>query len=261
MNRLAALLLLATLGLLGSGCDRRVAEEVVDAKPPLVAAKPPAISEQTFRSGMQMDEVKKVVYKDENGAVISFDEFISSVSAGRSFGKVIEADKSLAVVSIDPVKAASSHEQPKNSALSVPVASEMPLLKAKDISGNTHQLNNGKNYTLLSFFFSDCVPCIKEVPQLNALQASAKNLRLVSVTFDNKATAERFARERGLKLPIVADSQDYISSLGIKAYPTLVLVSPDGRLVGARTSYVPPANEKAGVKELEEWLASFGVKS
>ena len=261
MNRLAALLLLATLGLSGSGCDRRVAEEVVDAKPPAVAAKPPSISEQTFRSGMQLDEVKSVVYKDENGSVISFDEFISSVRAGRSFGKVVEADKSLAEVSIDAVKAAGPNEQPKNSALNVPVGSEMPLLKAMDISGNTHQLNNGQHYTLLSFFFSDCVPCIQEIPQLNSLQASVKNIRLVSVTFDDKATAERFARERGLELPIVAGSQDYIDALGIKTYPTLVLVSPEGRLVGARTSYVPPTNEKAGVKELEEWLSSFGVKS
>lgn len=186
--------------------------------------------------------------------------FSSSVRAGRSFGKVVEADKSLAEVSIEPIKSTAADERPKNSTLSVPVASEIPLLKARDIYGNLHQLNNSQQYTLLSFFFSDCVPCIQEVPQLNSLQAGAKNLRLVSVTFDDKATAERFARERGLKLPIVADSQEYIDALGIKTYPTLVLVSPEGRLVGARTSYVPPANEDEGVRELEEWLFSFGVK-
>lgn len=199
MNKLTALLLLATLGLFCSGCDRQAADQI-DAKSPAAAAQPPAISEQTFRSGMQIEDVKRVVYKDENGSVISFDEFISSVRAGRSFGKVVEADKSLAEVSIDPIESAGADEQPKNSALSVPVASEMPLLKTRDISGNLYQLNNGQHYTLLSFFFSDCVPCIQEVPHA------------------------------------------------------------EGRLVGARTSYVPPANEEEGVRELVEWLSSFGVK-
>ena len=261
MAQLIASLVLVSLALSCSACSQQASESVTDAKPPAAAAKPAAISEQTFRDGMQVVDVKQVVYKDENGSVISFDNFIASVSTGRSFAKVMEGDKSLAEFTINPPEAKAPTTQHKNTALSIPVASEMPELKSSDISGHLYSLKNGEHYTLLSFFFHDCVPCIQEIPQLNALHSRAKHVQLVSVTFDDKATAERFVRERGLKLPVVAAEQEYIDALGIKIYPTLVLVSPDGRLVGSRTSYQPTADEQAGLKELKEWLSSLGVKS
>ena len=261
MARLAASLVLVSLALICNACNQQAPEAVADAKPHAAAAKRAAISEQTFREGMQVADVKQVVYKDENGSVISFDKFIASVSSGRSFAKVVEGDKLLAEFTINPPETKAPATQQKNAVLTIPVASEMPELKSSDISGNLHPLNNGEHYTLLSFFFHDCVPCIQEIPQLNALSARAKKVQLVSVTFDDKTTAERFVRERGLKVPVVAGEQEYIDALGIKTYPTLVLVSRDGRLVGSRTSYQPTADEEAGLKDLEEWLSSFGVKS
>lgn len=261
MARLTAPLVLVSLALICNACNRAAPEADADAKPPAAAAKPAAMSEKTFREGMQVADVKELVFKDENGSVISFDTFIAAVSAGRSFAKLVEGDKSMAEFTINPPEAKAPVAQKKHAALTIPVASEMPEIKSSDIAGNLHALNNGEHYTLLSFFFHDCVPCIQEIPQLNALSARAKQVQLVAVTFDDKATAERFVRERGLKLPVVADEQGYIDALGIKTYPTLVLVSPDGRLVGSRTSYQPAENEEAGVKELEDWLSSFGVKS
>jgi thiol-disulfide isomerase/thioredoxin len=261
MVRLAASLVVVSLALVCNACSQQAPEATAGANPPAVAAKPAAMSEQAFRDGMQVADVRQVVYKDENGSVISFDTFIASVSAGRSFAKVVEGDKSLAEFTINPPEAKPPATQHENAALTIPVASEMPEIKGSDISGNLHALKNGEHYTLLSFFFHDCVPCIQEIPQLNALSARAKQVRLVAVTFDDRATAERFVRERGLKLPVVAGEQEYIEALGIKTFPTLVLVSPDGRLVGSRTSYRAAANEEAGLKELEDWLSSFGVKS
>jgi thiol-disulfide isomerase/thioredoxin len=265
MARLTASLVVISFALICSACRQQSPEAVADANPPAAAAKPaaakPAMSEKAFREGMQVTDVKELVFKDENGSVISFDVFIGAISAGRSFAKVVEGDKSLAEFTINPPEAKAPVTQKKNAALAIPVASEMPEIGSSDISGNLHALKNGEHYTLLSFFFHDCVPCIQEIPQLNALSARAKQVQLVAVTFDDKATAERFVRERGLKLPVVAGEQDYIDALGIKTYPTLVLVSPDGGLVGSRTSYQPAENEEAGVKELEDWLSSFGVQS
>jgi thiol-disulfide isomerase/thioredoxin len=261
MARLTASLVVVLLALICNSCSQQAPEAAADANPPAEAAKPAAMSEESFREGMQVAEVKKVVYKDENGSVVSFDNFIASVSAGRSFAKIVEGDKSLAEFTINPPEARAPATHQENAALAIPVASEMPEIPSSDISGNLHALKNGEHYTLLSFFFHDCVPCIQEIPQLNALSVRAKQVQLVAVTFEDKAVAQRFIRERGLKLPVVAGEQEYIDALGIKTYPTLVLISPDGRLVGSRTSYKPAANEEAGVKELEDWLSSFGVKS
>ena len=219
MARLAASLVLVSLALICNACNQQAPEAVAGAKPPGVAAKPAAISEQTFREGMQVGEAKQVVYKDENGSVISFDNFIATVSAGRSFAKVVEGDKSLAEFTINPPEAKAPATQPKNGALTIPVASEMPELKSRDISGHLHSLKNGEHYTLLSFFFHDCVPCIQEIPQLNALRSRAKHVQLVSVTFDDKATAERFVRERGLSCRWWQGSKSTSTRWGSRSIP------------------------------------------
>lgn len=261
MPKFASTLVIAALACFGSACDQQPQRAVTAEKTPGAPAQAPALTEHKFRSGMLIEDVKNVVYRDENGADISFDKFVSAVTGGRSFKKEVEADKSVAVMTINPVEAAPNVERHKNAALSIPVASEMPPLKHADISGKLYALNNGKHYTLLSFFFAECVPCIQEIPQLNALQERGKKLQLISVTFDDRATARRFVSERGLKLPVVADAQAYIDALGVKTFPTLVLISPEGRLVGARTSYKTASTLEAGLRELEDWLSSFGLQT
>jgi hypothetical protein len=71
----------------------------------------------------------------------------------------------------------------------------------------------------------------------------------------------KFAKERGLGTSIVPDSQPYIDALGIKVYPTLMLVSPEGRLMGARSSYNPETHQDSGLSELRAWMGSLGLKS
>jgi peroxiredoxin len=216
------------------------------------------MSEQGFRSAMALEGVQRVEYKGADGKPLTFAAFIAEVMAGRSFDKMMAMDKSLAVMTIKAGNA-SPHEPehaPKPSRLAVAVGGEMPPLPHADLKGQAHALANGRTFTLLSFFFADCVPCIREIPALNALDAERDDLDIVSVTFDDTSTAKRFVQERGLKTPIVADAQGYIDAVGVKVYPTLALVSPDGHLLGVRSAYEPVGGADAGLKELRDWLHS-----
>lgn len=218
-----------------------------------------AMSEQSFRSAMALEGVQRVEYKAADGTPLTFAAFIAEVMAGRSFDKMMAMDKSLAVMTIKAGSGASAHgpgHTPKPSGLAVAVDGEMPSLPHADLEGRRHALANGRTFTLLSFFFADCVPCIREIPALNALDAERDDLDIVSVTFDDTATAKRFVQERGLKTPIVADAQGHIDAVGVKVYPTLALVSPDGHLLGVRSAYEPVGGADAGLKELRDWLHS-----
>jgi peroxiredoxin len=249
--------------LLCAACEQAKPPAVASARAaPAPATATPVLTEQKFRAGMAIDGVKQVVYRDEAGAEIGFDRFLAAVTGGRSFKKEVEGDHSLAILTINPVESAATVAPPRNAALAIPVASAMPALTRSDLSGTRHRLDDGQRYTLLSFFFAECVPCIREIPALNALQARRRgNLQMLSVTFDDRQAAQEFVGKRGLQLPVIAGAQAYIGALGVTSYPTLVLVSPEGRLIGARTAFNSAASVDAGVKDLEDWLASFGVRS
>jgi peroxiredoxin len=222
-------------------------------------SQPPKMSEEEFRKGMALDNVKEVKYLNEDGGNLTFAEFIKTVTAGRSFKKEVEADRSLAVMTISSIRESlgSVHSRPLN----FPVSAELPPIKNKDLGGHLHALSNGKNYTLLSFFFADCVPCIQEIPALNSLSSGHSSLNVVSVTFENKEVASKFATQRGLNVPIIPDSKDYIEALGVTVYPTLVLVSPEGRLMGVRSSYKVSGSQDSALAELQSWLNSLGLKT
>ena len=104
------------------------------------------------------------------------------------------------------------------------------------------------------------MPCIREIPALNALARESNGLRVVSVTFEPRDVALQFSKARGLETSIVPDSQAFIDEIGIKVYPTLVLVSPEGRLMGARSSYDPANADDSGLAGMQAWIASLGAR-
>lgn len=249
------------------GCQRDSAASATTATTSPPAATPAAstgkMTEAAFRQGMAIESVKEVRYLGQDGRPLSFDQFIGAVQGGKSFKKEVEGDKSLAVMTInaDDASLAAPAESGVPTPLAVPVSALLPPLKDKDLGGTLNVLANGEHYTLLSFFFADCVPCIQEVPALNALAQEQHAVRVVSLTFEPQDVARQFASRRGLKSSIIPEAQAYIDALGVKVYPTLILVSPEGRLMGVRSSYRPSGSDDAGLAELKAWMASLGVKA
>ncbi|MFT4256321.1 MAG: TlpA disulfide reductase family protein [Pseudoxanthomonas sp.] len=221
---------------------------------------PPPLPESEFRQQMMLGDVKQVMYFDADGVRLDYDAFIAKVIGQHAaFDKQIASDKTTATLKISDKKAETTAAKPRNAALAIPVASPVPALEHADLSGRKYDLGNGKQYSLLSFYFSECAPCIMEIPELNALKAQAPDLQVISITFDDKTTAEKFVKERGLQWPVVSDAQDFIDVLGVKTYPTLVAVSPEGRLMGARSSYTLNGDEGKQLAEIKDWLASLGA--
>lgn len=252
-------IILAVFGVIIVACGsstEQSAEPVVQTPAAPDVTPDSVISEAKFREGMAIDVSYAVSYENEGGTSIPFEEFINAASSGRSFSKTVRPEDSTASFSINPISLDKklSTGTPRHG-LKVPLASLMPAISEIDLDGKVHSIGDGTNYTLLSFFFSDCVPCIQEVPELNELARLRPGLNILAITFDSKSEASAFVGKFGLNVPVIAGAQEYIDSLGVRVYPTLILVSPDGRLVATNSS----RETSGGSTPIGDWLNGLGV--
>jgi peroxiredoxin len=86
-------------------------------------------------------------------------------------------------------------------------------------------------YTVLSFYFAECPPCIKEVPALNALADRRKDINTMAVTYDSVEVSKKFVAAHHLNWPIASAANELVNTAGVKAYPTLALLDPEGKVV------------------------------
>jgi peroxiredoxin len=108
-------------------------------------------------------------------------------------------------------------------------------------------------YTLVSFYFATCPPCIKEVPELNALAARRIDLNVVAVTYDSPEESKHFVDEHKLAWPVVPKAHDLINAVGVKGYPTLMLLDPQGRVVAFTVG------GKSGGGTIDAWVDKFAA--
>src|SRR6185369_629914 len=103
----------------------------------------------------------KIQYQDESGAAITAAQFEARAGKNTSVALIKNPEKHTFTMKL---------EKPGAGAVAKPVTS-LPPLDFHDIAGRpvSNQTLAGKP-TLLSFFFAECVPCIKEVPILNAFR-------------------------------------------------------------------------------------------
>lgn len=219
------------------------------------AEKAPALTEASFRKQALVKDDALVEYQNESGKGIPFDDFLAAVSTGRSFSKEVSLDGSRATFGLNSERHDMMPAKRVRHSLNVPLASLVPELPAPDLDGQQHELQDGEKYTLLSFFFAECLPCIQEIPELNAVSRSREHLKVVSITYDSPEEARKFTTERGLATPVIASAQEYIDALGVTVYPTLALISPDGRLVSVHIS----RSTEASGNQIETWLSEVGL--
>lgn len=189
---------------------------------------------EKFRAGMLVPDDASVQFEDAAGKPISFEQFVVAARGG-SFSKDIDPATKKAVFRIN--HPSTLHPAAANvPALNVGRGRPLPAISLSTLAGErwTPVAKDGR-YTLLSFYFDACVPCIAEIPALNAYAHAHPEMRVLAVTFDEAARARKFRATRHLEWPIAPDAQAFIDALGVRTYPTLLLVRPDGTLADSFT--------------------------
>ena len=84
---------------------------------------------------------------------------------------------------------------------------------------------------LINFWFTDCPPCVKEIPELNRLKEKYNDkVNFIAITFDDKEDVMDLLEKKDFKFIQIINSQDYINEIGIKAYPKNVFIDKEGKI-------------------------------
>ncbi len=120
---------------------------------------------------------------------------------------------------------------------------------------------------LIYVWFTGCPPCMKQTPELVALnrEFSDRGLTIVGANADrllglshDDATRRRYAEEQNVNFPLAHWTPESDAAFGnIAIYPTLFLIGRDGSIVGHWVGYVSPEAIRQAVAEALE--ATQGV--
>ncbi len=111
---------------------------------------------------------------------------------------------------------------------------KLNLFEANDIEGNAVNLKSAKGKIIvLNFWFINCGPCRREIPELNVLVDSFKkneNVLFVAVALDEKASLKRFLEKMPFNYSIINDGRFIASNYGVRLYPTHVILDTEGKV-------------------------------
>ncbi len=115
-----------------------------------------------------------------------------------------------------------------------------PAIHATDLSGRAWtSADLAGKVVVVNFWATWCPPCKEEMPSLQMLHDISDGNTLVLAVNVNEPAARvaRYAQSTGLSLPILLDTKsDMARRFGVTAFPTSVLIGPDGqarwRIVG-----------------------------
>lgn len=206
-----------------------------------------AALEQSVRQAMDIPADTPFEYQDRNGQLMDPEAF---AAAAEKQGNTTRVDKS------QPGKVVLRVARPRANAYTSPT--HLPALEARDLSGRpVRNVDLGGKPTLLSFYFSTCVPCIQEVPALNAFREAHPELNYLAITFDHAADARKFVSDRKLSWPVVAGAGRFLNAAGVRSFPGYMMVAPDGRIMGRGAGLTLDTTEETpGLAALEKFVGT-----
>ena len=83
---------------------------------------------------------------------------------------------------------------------------------------------------LLNFWFTNCQPCIDEMPILNSIKAqlSQKEVEFLAITYENKQAVAPFLKNHEFNFTHIVNGRPFIDELGIMFYPKTIVIDENG---------------------------------
>ncbi|MDP1682901.1 MAG: TlpA disulfide reductase family protein [Burkholderiales bacterium] len=105
----------------------------------------------------------------------------------------------------------------------------------KDTKGKVHRLDDYKGkWVLVNFWATWCPPCLEEMPALQKLHETRKDLIVIGIAMDYQDSeyVKQFADDLLVTFPIVLGDRKIAAQIGkIPGLPTTYLYNPEGRVV------------------------------
>ena len=137
-----------------------------------------------------------------------------------------------------------------------PATQAAPALDLTDLQGQHWTAERLKGRAVvLNFWATWCPPCKEELPSLQTLhELGGGNPLVIGINVRETATrVRRYVESTGLGFPVVLDPQAELAKrYGVTAFPTTLLIGPDGRIRWRVVGEVDWAGPEAG-----RWIASL----
>lgn len=134
---------------------------------------------------------------------------------------------------------------------------EFPALKVDTVDGSSYELaaHRGK-WVVVNFWATWCAPCIKEMPELSALDRRRDDIEVIGLAYEEiEPEAMRdFLKQRPVVYPVAildvyAPPADFATPRGL---PMTFLIAPEGKVA---KQFLGPVT----AKEIEAVVASAGT--
>lgn len=172
-----------------------------------------------------------LVFNDSIGKSLSLDKVKKIVSEGPFSIKQKLLDNGKTEVVIFPTKKEKLIKiEGENSAyLKRWIGKPFPDFQLYDINRNILTSSTFQDkLVIINFWFTRCMPCIKEMPELNELvhkYSQNKEVLFLAYSFDSETELNAFLEKRSFKYNIIPNSKTLIDELNITNYPTHMIVN------------------------------------
>jgi peroxiredoxin len=122
-------------------------------------------------------------------------------------------------------------EEAKKTALKQTLNHPAPDFKLVDLSGKQWQLSALKGKIIvLNFWFTSCVGCIEEMPELNELKKSyaASNIVFLALALDDSKLVRDFLKTHTFAFSLLPKAGVVSKAYGINMYPTSIVIDRQG---------------------------------
>jgi len=116
----------------------------------------------------------------------------------------------------------------------------------KDIENSTQSFDGlkGEKLTLIDFWASWCKPCMKAIPELNKIYEmyTDRGIQVIGINCDGPRSVSKvvpLSKSLQIKYPVLLDlDSEVMNDLNLMAFPTLILVNTEGKILWIHEGYV-----------------------
>ncbi|WP_298898518.1 TlpA disulfide reductase family protein [uncultured Psychroserpens sp.] len=193
---------------------------------------------------------KNIVYKSEEGKVLTKDEVktLYKTYGGDNVQMKYKMNKGKMEITLkvldttQKVKINKQHQLSNKEWINSKVGKEFPEFSLANLIGQKISSNTIKGkVTVFNFWFINCLPCIKEMPDLNTLvnKYQNKDVLFLAPTYETKEDLVDFfeTREEGFDYDVLFNAKPLLKKLLVSSYPTHIVVSKEGIITDVLIGY------------------------
>lgn len=141
----------------------------------------------------------------------------------------------------------------QNQSLESAIGKDFPEFELSTLSGEKISLKSlrGK-IVFINLWFTACVPCIEEMPELNKLKEKYPDkVEFYAITFDDAERVKRFLEKRDFKFNHIVGADSFLrNTLQNKSYPLNIIIDREGVIQYVNGGIPFTKNKETGEMEM-----------